>query len=288
MATKVPTPKTAVVPATLDSDELTALLTQAGMLNSSEGGGFRRMSLISGSLVTDPGQPNEETWPPTKRGPVMLVRIVKPPVYYNAHYLGPEIDDKGNKTNAVDPARIGRPDLNKRFVKKYDDAAEQAADPYSNVEVYDEVCQVAGSRGQFKGDIQLQIVPESGELTGDEPIYTLSLSTTSALDYRGSRKNPRGGTVQELNFITQLGEFALAQAQEQGLNKEETMRAILNAMTALSLGGVVAEVHILTAHAENRSWPVVAFKPYFVDMPEQTPAIEAPVAEPISDDALPF
>ncbi len=276
MATRAPargpagTPVTAVVPASLDHDELMAMLGQAGMLPKPSEGNFRRMSLTSGSLVTDPGTPEEESWPPTKRGPTMTVRIVKPPIYYNAFFMAENEANGGINAN-----RIGRPELNGRFAKKYDDPAEQAADDFSNLEAYEDLARVTGKRGAFKADIQLQIVPESGEMLGTEPIYTLALSTTSAMDFRGTSKNPSGGVVQEKNFIVQLAEFARAQAIEQGLDKDGQTTAVLNAMTALRLGGVVAEIYLVLTSNEDKSntWTVVAFKPVHIELGEEQPAL---------------
>jgi hypothetical protein len=285
-------PKTSAVtvPQSLSNDDLMALLGQAGMI-SSGGGGFRRMSLTSGSLVTDPGEPNEESWPPTKKGPTMTVRIVKPPVYYNAFFL-----DVQEKNGAIDPRRIEREDLDKRFVKKYDDPNEQAADQWSNVEVYDQLVEVTGGRGSFKADIQLQIVPDSGELTGDEPVYTLSLSTTSALDWRGSSKNPQGGIVQEKNFIVQLAELAQQQFIENG-GEGNPSQAILDAMTSLRLGGVVAEVYLVLTSNPNKpsqTWTVVAFKPIHIEPLDQLAQLTDGATEDVAagpetnSDDLPF
>lgn len=290
-ATKAPsrgpagTPVTAVVPASLDHDELMTMLGQTGMLPKPSESSIRRMSLISGSLVTDPGQPDEESWPPTKRGPTMTVRIVKPPVYYSAFWLAAD-----EKNRAVDPRRIGRPDLEKKFVKKYDDADEQAADEWANVDVYDDLCRLTGNRGQFKADIQVQIVPDSGILTGEEPVYTLSMSTTSALDWRGTSKNPSGGVVQEKNFVVQLAELAIAQAIEAGGGKDEQKMAVVNAMTALRLGGVVADVYLVPTKSETDpliNWTVIAFKPVHIELGTEQPALESGDPSVDSDD-LPF
>lgn len=286
-----PTPITAVVPATLDNAKLMALLGQAGMIAKGGDSKYRRMSLTAGSLVTDPGQPDEETWPPTKRGPTMTVRIVKPPIYYSSFFLSED-----EKNGSVDARKIGRPELNGKFVKKYDDPNEGALDEWSNSDVYADIERVTGRRGSFKGDIQLQIVPEDGQMTGDEPIYTLSLSTTSALDFRGTTKNPEGGVVQEKNFIVQLAEFAITQAVEAGVTDEGALsQAVLDAMTALRLGGVVAEIYLITTQSEkdpSQKWTVVAFKPVHVEVgqPVQSLAEGDPVAagpETNSDD-IPF
>ena len=261
--TITPKPSTAVVPALMSPDELQQLLEQSGMAPKASNAKFRRMVAQGGLIITDKGQPDEETWPPVKNGPVMTVQIVKPPVYYNAFFL-----KVGGENGAIDPNVIGRPDLDKKFVKKYDDPAEQAADEWSNVDVYDDLQKYTGKRGKFAADIQLRILPESGEFTGEEPIYTLTLSTTSALDFRGTTSNPQGGIVQEKNFITQLGELAQTQALEAGAKPEELATAVLSAMTALTLGGVVAEIYLIqTTNPERPAQPytVTAFKPIYIE-----------------------
>ena len=282
---------TAVVPATLSPEELQALLSQAGM-TPTPSGSFHRMSLKNGILITDPGQPNEESWPPARKGPTMTVRIVKPPVYYTQYFL-----DTREQNGALNPLRIGRPDLDKRFVKKYDNPEEQAADEWSNFEVWDEVvaaAKEAGIKAKFVADIKLQILPDDGEFKGDEPVYTLTLSTTSALDFRGTSRNPSGGVVQEKNFITQLGELAVAQAIEGGeTDKGQLSVAVLRAMTALEAGGVVAEIYLTqTSNPDNPSqtWTVVAFVPVFIGEAEQAPALTSGVDDTLSDDpdGIPF
>lgn len=279
---------TAMVPATLDHEELMAILGQSGMTPKG-GSDFRRMTLAAGMLITDQGQPNEESWPPAKKGPTMTVRIVKPPVYYSAFWIA-ETHEPG-RDNQIVASDINRPDLAKRFVKKYDDPEEQANDEYASLADYQYVEQAVGRRGQFKADIQLQIVPESGELTGDEPIYTLTMSTTSAIDFRGSTKDPSGGVVQEKNFIVQLAEFAMEQAKETG---EDPRVAVMNAMTALQLGNVVADLHLIQQRGDKDKsmvWWVIAFKPVYIGTAPKQEAIEAgptPAEDTANPDDLPF
>lgn len=272
---KIAVPKaaasTAVVVQPLSQDDFMALLKQSGMI-AQGGGDFHRMSLRNGMIVTDKDTPNEEQWPPTDkgRGPCFLARIVKPPVFFNSIFCTAEEDNGGFDAN-----RIGRPELNGRFVKKYDDPAEQANDQYADIADYEAVSAAYGGRGSFNADIQLQIVPESGELAGDEPVYTLTLNATSALDWRGTSKNPNGGTVSDKNFIVQLGEFAQAKAIEAGGDRTAVMGAVLDAMTALRLGNVVAAVYVRTAENKEKgySWSAIAFQPVHVETGEAQPAL---------------
>lgn len=284
-ARKVPTQDKALVAESLSHDELMAMLGQTGAI-ATGGGGFRRMSLRAGMLVTDPGTPDEEKWPPTKSGPVMIVRIVRPPRYYNSFFM-----DETEKNGSIDARKIGRPDLNGKFAKKYDDPQDQAEDQYANLDAYEALAAHTGTRGSFKADIDLQIVPESGELTGDEPIYTLSLSTTSALDWRGTSQNPGAGVVQEQNFIVQLSGFAAAQAAAAGKSKDDQRRAVLDALEALRLGNVFAGLYLVLTQSDkdaSMSWWVVAFKPVHIADAEEQAALTEGEAQAASSTSVPF
>lgn len=294
MATRTPArpaQPSAVVAQPLSNEEFMALLQQTGMIAHGGGGDFHRMSLRTGLLITDPGTPSEESWPPVKNGPTMRVRIVAPPKYYNAFFCSED-----EKNGSFDARKIGRPDLNGKFLKKYDDPADQAADQYANLDGYEAVASALGKRGKFTADIELQIVPESGQLTGEEPIYTFSMPTTTALDFRGTINDPNGGIVQEKNFIVQLGEFAMKQAMEANphATKTDLQKAVLEAMTALRLGGVVADIFLMGAsNADNSiNWTVAAFVPVYIDTSaDETAALPDPTAvgpEQNGDDALPF
>jgi hypothetical protein len=289
----------AIAPATLSTESLTALLQQSGDLSVSSGDSFRRMRLDGGMLVTLDGQGEvEEMFPPkVVKGvpqPALTVQIVSPPVYYNAFWLGPELDEKGQPTGAVDANRINRPDLNKNFSKRYDDPAEQAKDNNPANDVYDDIERATGKRGAFKADIRVRIV-ENNELSEDAPIYSLSLSASSALDWRGTRKNPTGGVGQEKNFIIQLAEFAAQLAADNGADEAGQEKAVLDAMFALRMGGVIADIYLNKAsnNDNSRVWTVVCFKPVQITEITAPTAITegSTVAEAeasLSDDDLPF
>lgn len=276
---KAATPTTAVIPASLTSDQLLDLLTHEGYV-AKQGTEFHRLKLEGGVLVTDDG----EMFPPRKNAPSVTLRIVKPPVYYNAFFLA-EREENGS----IDAGRVGRPDLNGRFCRKYDDPAEQAADTNAANEVYDQIAALTGQRGSFKADMQVQIVPESGELTGEETVYTLSLSTTSVFEWRGSTRNREGGSVTDKNFIVKLAMFAANAAAEQGADEGQQRQAVLNAMTSLRLGGVIADAYLLrgTNEENTRSWTVISFTPIHVEPVEETPALPSG-SEDVTSDDLPF
>jgi len=249
-------PDKAVVPASMSHEDLMGLLGQTGAIAT--GGEFHRLTLKGGLLETDEG----DIFPPRKDGPALTVRIVSPPVMYNAFFLSA---DEGN--GGFDAGRIGRPDLNGRFVKKYDDPAEQAKNASPTNDVFDDIAQAAGKRGDFKGDLQVQIVPDDGNMTGEETIYTLTLSTTSIFEWRGSSKNPSAGSVSDENFIVKLARFAVKKAVEAGADETGQRTAVLNAMTSLRLGGVIADVYLLRAQNpdKTRTWTVISFDPVHIE-----------------------
>jgi hypothetical protein len=112
------------------------------------------------------------------------------------------------------------------------------------------------------------------------------MSTTGALDFRGTTKNPQGGTVQDKNFIVQLGEFAMAKAEELG---KDPRQAIVEALTALRLGNVIAQIYLLQAsNPENGNvWTVPAFRPIHVEFDAPQAAIGAG-DDTASPDEIPF
>lgn len=263
-------------PENLSHDALMALLQQSGMAQTPSSD-FRRLRLDNGTLVALDSQGEVlEMFPPKFQGktplPAVTLRIVEPPKYYNAFWL--DADESNGGFNAD---RIGRPELNKSFAKHYDDPADQAADKNPSNEVYDDIARATNKRGDFKADLKVQIVPASGQMTGDEPVYTLTLSASAAIDWRGSRKNQTGGVVQDKNFIVQLAEFAATAAAGAGGDQAAQAKAVLDAMTALRLGGVVADCYLLRASNEDgsRSWTVPAFVPVHIEYPDAAAALPA-------------
>lgn len=287
-----------VQPTAISSADITALLQQSGMLSQASTG-YRRMRLTGGILYTLDAQGEvEDMFPPKmEKGvtkPSLTVRIVEPPIYYNSFWFDRETDDKGRVQGkgVVDPNRIGRPDLMKNFSKKYDDPEKQATLANSDADkVFDQIAEATGKRGDFKADVQVQIVPESGEMTGEETIYTLTLSGTAALDWRGTRKNPTGGVAQEKNFIVQLAELAVSEAVAAGADANGQGKAVLDAMTSLRLGGVVAEIYLISVTSDDGSmtWTIPAFKPVHIEPATgDAPALTATTGGDIASDDIGF
>jgi len=257
----------AVVAATLNHDELMKLLGGMGEV-AQQGTEFHRMSLKAGVLTTDDG----EIYPPRNKAPSVTVRIVEPPVYYNAFFLS-----KDELNGAIDAGRVGRDDMNGRFCRKYDDPARQAADTNEANAIFDDIARETGQRGSFKADLKVQIVPEDGQMTGEETIYTLTLPTTSIFEWRGSSRDQTAGAVSDYNFIVKLAAKAAADASEAGGDEDAQKVAVVNAMKALRLGGVIADVYLyLTANeAKTRDWWIISFDPIHIESPDSLVALNA-------------
>lgn len=247
-------------PTTLSNDELTALLQQAGWAEQRTGEAPTRLKLDGNMLVTPDGEmflynPKHPTIP------AMVVRIVKPPEEYWGMYI--------SEANA---AAFGDPSLGNTFSKSYVVAdagrriwpSDQAFDALKAANLFDEYGKPV--KPSWKADMELQIIPDDGQLKGDEIIYTLTLSTTSLIEFKGTSRAPEAGSVSDMNFIRKLSLFAI-ENDESG----NPTTAVLNALTSLTLGGVAAEVRI--ARAENKekgmSWSVIVFSPIHIEPMQQ-------------------
>lgn len=257
MATKAST--AVAVQQTLSSAELVALLQEAGWAEKPSGESLPRMSL-SGNLLATPDGEQFIYNPKHPEIPAVTVRIVKPPEEYNAFFL-----------NSKNADAMGRPDLANQFSKRYmqPDATRKVwesdaafDDIRARTDLYDDYGNAL--KASWKGDLQLQIVPDDGQLTGSEQVYILTLSTTSLIEFKGTGRAPSAGSVSEENFITKLANFAISKALETGTPPK---KAVLDAMTSLTLGGVVAEGRILMGEnkEKNQKWSVLSWTPIHIE-----------------------
>ncbi|HEX9016815.1 MAG TPA: hypothetical protein VF960_12560 [Chloroflexota bacterium] len=259
--------KALTVASSLSSDELTALLQQTGWAEKGNGEAPLRMKLDGNALTTPDG--GMYMYNPTKpKVPAMTVRIVKPPEEYWAIW----VDDAA-------AASIGTPEMSGTFSKKYihPDPTRRVWD--SDL-AFDQL-KAAGNKPSWKGDLLLQIIPDEGQLKGDEPVYTLTLNTTSLIEFKGTSRTPEAGVVSEKNFIRKLSEFAIAE-MEPGTDPK---KAVLDALTSLTLGGIAAEVRIVRAENKElgRTWPVIVFDPVLIQTMEPGDALLGP-GDDLTDD----
>lgn len=284
----------AAIPEQMSHANLMELLGQTGSV-ASEGEAFHRMSLEAGTIVIDKGTDNEETFYPQKNGPVLTVRIVEPPEYYYAIFMS---DTETN--GAINAQRIGRADLNGGFSRKYDDPATQQERMNARNEIFDDiraqmvnVIDVRSGRPikpAFKADMKVQIVPEDGNLTGEETTYTLTLAATSVFEWRGTSRARDAGFVSDTNFMVKLGQLAVQQAAENGADENDQTRAVIDALTSLRMGGVIADLYILKAQNQEKtnSWNIVSFTPVHIEPPVEAPALGAGESSDPNDDQLGF
>jgi hypothetical protein len=252
-----PTTAVAVPSKTLSSDELTALLQQSGWAEKYSGEQVQRLKLDGNMLVTPDGEMFLYN-PKAPTVPAMTVRIVAPPEEYWSVFLSEE--------NA---RLMGRSDIGGQFSKKYvtPDAnrkvwpSDEAYNAILAADLFDQYGKPL--KASWKADLQLQIIPDDGQLKGDEPIYTLTLSTTSLIEFKGTSKSPEAGSVSPKNFIRKLSEFAMENAPE----GTDPGKAVIDALTSLSMGGVAAEVRILRAENKEKgmTWSVVSFDPIHIE-----------------------
>lgn len=241
----------------LSPEELTALLRKEGWAEAPSGESFPRIKLDGQMLVTPDG--GMYMYNPRKPAePAMSVRIVKPPEEYFAMYV--------TEQNARD---LGRPELGNTFSKRYlqPDAARRV---WPSDEAFDDI-KAAGLLDDYgkplkpawKADVLVQIMPEDGALKGDEAVHALTLSTTSVIEFKGTSKEPSKGAVSDKNFITKLSEFA----QQNRADDVSPSKAVIDALTSLQGGGVVAELRIERAENKDagRSWSVIVWDPIHIE-----------------------
>jgi hypothetical protein len=256
---------TQVESLTLTPAELTALLQGEGMAEA--GTSFPRVKFTNGMLIaSDTG----EMWvynPAKPADPMATVRIMGLPDEYFVYWIDDEI------ATAIDcPASfIGKP--SKKYLKP--DPTRQV---WESDELYDAI-RAAGFKSKWAADALIQFMPPDGTLKGDEPIYSLTLATTSVIEFKGTSKNPEAGSIPgNENFVRKVAKFAAAQYLETTTEKPTKFgveSAVKDAMTSLKNGGVVAELR--TARAENKelkqSWMVLVWDPIHIE-PVDSPSLE--------------
>lgn len=267
--TSSPSPTSAVVVATLTADEITALLQGAGVVDTASNT-FNRMK-VDGSMFVA----GDEVYPynPVKGEPAFVARIVAPPEQYQGFWF-----------NEKTAAYANRLDMANHMCKSYYDVPNQAR-KFSENGASCDACPFnpfrpapmdGEGRCAWKGDLNLQILPPDGVLTGEETIWTLTLSMTGMIEWRGTRKAPSAGSASEFNFMHKLANFAVSQAEAWSVSPQE---AISIALTSYNLGGVAAEFRLVrqTTDDKSRSWNVVSATPIYVEpiTEEVAPAIEA-------------
>jgi len=241
--------------ATLTSEEISAILAAAGAVDE-EQEQFHRIKVDGQSFVAN----DDNIWfsnPKTKE-PAFTARIMGPPSQFQSFWFTQE-----------DAITANRPEMANSFCKSsYDNPQENRVRGTNGASCRD--CQFnpfsdRRPKCSWKGDLQFQIVPDDGMLTGEEVVYTLTLSTTGMIQWRGTRVNPKGGSVPNTdNTMHALAKLALSLAPEWGMEPEQ---AIVAALTALNNGMVAAEFRIFRNTNENngQTWSIPVITPVHIE-----------------------
>lgn len=257
--------------ASLSPDELTAILQKSGFAD--QGSNTPRISLKNGTLTTSDG--GMYVYNPRKPAePMMTVRLLKPLDEYNAIWIDND-RSQPNKLNheGMTPVEfLGRTDIEGTFSKKWF-RNDETRPVWDSDAQYDRLKQ-GGFKPSWKGDLLVAIMPDDGAFKGNETPHLLTLSTTSVIEFKGAGNKPEG-SISDKNFIQKLIAFAIEQAKP--ATKEEAEKAVLDALTSYSLGGVVAEIRTGTGEDKehNRNWTVLIFDPVHIEPLSSNPAIEA-------------
>lgn len=254
-----------IAPADLfKPEELSAILANAGAIEQPMES-FNRLRLDGPNFIAD-----DNAWqtPVKGGGPALICRIVSPPEEYQAKWF-----------NDLDADKADRPDMaGGKFCKSRFSVPSEAREFGTNGAscrqcIFNPFQRENFPKCQWKGDIRLQPFPDGPdpELTGDEPIYTLTCSTTAMIEWKGTASNNMRGSVTDRNFIARFGQFAITNAQSiwgiDPTTREGAAQAIMRGLGALNAGLVAAELRSLKAVNEEkgREWYVPSFIPIHIE-----------------------
>lgn len=248
-----------------DISDLDAVLQSTGAVEAPRES-FNRIKVDGPNFIAE-----DNAWQTPVRGdgPAFLARIVAAPSQYQAKWF-----------EEAEAERVGRPQVAKSFCKSFFEvpaqAREQSEDgtscrscPFNPFE------RGVQNKCAWKGDLRVQPFPEGDdpELTGEEPIYLLTLSTSAMFQWKGPSRDG------ETNFITELGRFAVINAQRlwniEVTTQEQAKQVVNLALGALNAGLVAAEVRSVkkTNESAGREWYVPVLTPIHIDVDTSPEAV---------------
>lgn len=256
-------------------DDITAILRSLGGVETPTTE-FHRIKVDGSTFYLDdePFVSNPKTG-----APAFTARIVGAPEEYQALWFDAEIADIAGRPNKTGFCKswFGQPSQAREFAEDGTSCRSCPFNPFTKEPPLGKKC-------QWKGELQLQIVdPATGQLR-DDTIWHLTLSTTAMIEWKGTSRDSVKGNVSDQNFMHKLATYAVGTAPD-----ADPKSAIYNALTALSLGGVVAEFRILRGQSQDgaRTWSVVSATPVAILDVSEAPAL--PETAGASDgDAIPF
>jgi hypothetical protein len=273
-------------PTGLGVDDFTKALRAAGLLETPSSGGQNRMKVDGTTFLAGD---DLYVYNPKTKAPAFLAQIVDSPVEYQAMWF----PEDGRLANAVQ-----RPDIAGKMCKSYfadpTQAREHAEDgtscrscPVSPFVKRDKVPEesINKQKCSWRGDIDFRILDDDGKLK-DETVWSLSLPTTSMMEFKGSYNDAEKGHVGDYNFVQLLVRLGAS------LTPENPTAGLMQAMTALRLGGVIAEVRSIPVQNPNNGnrYNVTQFIPIqILDVTEPAPEISDGVDNNNhNEDDLPF
>lgn len=279
-------PTRAVVPSTISDADVTAALRQAGFIEPESQSNFNRVTLNGYMFTFADGDVKMSN--PKKGTPAFRCRILGPVLEYQAIWiddvLAGKIDRPGDtgfcKSYFADPSQA-----RKRSESGHDCNACPVG-PWVKKDALPTDSKGQAKRCAWKGDLSFQLVDDDGTIS-DPTVHTLSMSTTSVIEFKGTAKETVKGSVSEHNFLRKVAHFGMQH------NPENPNKGLMDALTAYGMGGVIADVSALYAESDDRSinWTVASFTPVdIIDvagdtlpaLPDGTPSAGLP------DDDLPF
>lgn len=210
----------------------------------------------------------DDAWQTPVRGdaPALICRIVKPIEEYQAKWFTDSDADKADR-----PDMAGGKFCKSRFLvpgeaREYGTGGASCRScPFNPFE------RGVPNKCAWKGDLNIQPFPpgDDPELTGEEPIYTLTLSTSAMFAWKGPSREG------EKNFISELCRYAVINAQELygiTVTSEDTAELVSNrALGALAAGNVAAELRSIKRvdEARGREWYIPVFTPIHIDVTDE-------------------
>jgi hypothetical protein len=243
-----------------DITELDSVLQSTGAVEPPRDS-FNRIKVDGPNFIAE-----DNAWQTPVRGdgPALICRIVAAPTQYQAKWF----------TDA-EAERVDRPSIANAFCKSHFDIPTQAREnaedgtscracPFNPFE------RGVANKCSWKGDIRIQPFPEGDdpELTGNEPIYLLTMSTSAMFQWKGPSRDG------ETNFITELGRYAITNAQDlYGMTvttREQAETVVNRALGALNAGMVAAELRSKKQVNESlgREWYIPVFTPIHIEKDE--------------------
>lgn len=267
---------TAVALPTLSDDDYLKLLRASGMVQDVTPS-VNRIKVEG--LIFNVGDDQYVANPKTGQ-PAFRARLLGPLVDYQALWITDGLADQ--------MGRSGFRGFCKSFDFKFaEDGSSCANCPAGPWVKYDErPLDEDGKRARcsLKGDLELQILDANGTIT-DETVYTLTLSTSAVVEFRGTKKDQTAGAVSKLNFLQKLMRLG---AQ---LDAENPSAGVAKALAAYQNGGVVVDVHSLKASSDDgaRTWYVPSLTPVeILDIEQPTMLPQGASEVPADGDELPF